>query len=91
MMMRRRNLDNAAPFIQDLAEVCGFRDRTLLPGSIFERFENSFWAVWKPELRWPELYASEKAARAGVQRMAKSDPGAVVHLMRVESKETVQE
>lgn len=49
------------------------------------RDEKSFWAVWAPGQDWPNLYSSEINARQAAHTKAKSNVGAVVHLMRLTS------
>lgn len=55
-----------------------------------DRDATSFWAVWAPGQEWPSFYASEKMAREAAHRLAKSNIGAQVHLMKVASVGTVE-
>lgn len=46
---------------------------------------NSFWAVWKHGLDWPELFASEELAKDRAHSLARSAIGDTVHLLKLTS------
>lgn len=49
-----------------------------------DRTENSFYAVWKPGMEWPEWFADRSMADARVKHLALQNPGTKVHLLNAE-------